>query len=62
MPVAAIIAIAAVIALVLAVWVAWALGFGSGERVRALRASAAEARDRSSDLSAEFFEWLRTGR
>jgi hypothetical protein len=62
MPLAAIIAIAAVAALVLVVWIAWALGFGTGDRVRALRASAAEARDRSSDLSAEFFEWLRTGR
>jgi hypothetical protein len=62
MPVAAIIAIAAVAALVAVVWITWALGFGNGERLRALRASAAEARDRSSDLSAEFFEWLRTGR
>jgi hypothetical protein len=62
MPLTAIIAIATVAALVLVVWLAWVLGFGSGERVRALRASAAEARDRSSDLSAEFFEWLRTGR
>jgi len=62
MPVALIIVLAALLVLLLAVWGAWALGFGSGERVRALKASAAEARDRSSDLSAEFFEWLRTGR
>jgi hypothetical protein len=62
MPLAAVIAIAAVAALALVVWIAWALGFGTGDRLRALRASAAEARDRSSDLSAEFFEWLRTGR
>ena len=62
MPLAAIVAIAAVAAIVLVAWIAWALGYGSGDRARALRASAAEARDRSSDLSAEFFEWLRTGR
>jgi hypothetical protein len=62
MPLAAIIAIAAVAAVVLVLWLAWALGFGTGERWRGLKASAVEARERSSDLSAEFFEWLRTGR
>ena len=62
MPLGAIIALAVVAAVVLVVALAWALGFGSGERWRSTRASAAEARDRSSDLSAEFFEWLRTGR
>ena len=62
MPLAAIIALAAVGLLLLVLWLAWALGFGTGERWRALRASATEARERSSDLSAEFFEWLRTGR
>ena len=62
MPVVAIIAIAVVAAIVLAGVVAWALGYTAGERLRPLRASAAEASDRSSDLAAEFFEWLRTGR
>ena len=62
MPLGLIIALAVVAALLLLVAAAWALGFGTGERWRATRASAAEARERSSDLSAEFFEWLRTGR
>jgi hypothetical protein len=62
MPLAAIIAIGVVAALVLVVAAAVALGYGPGDRLRPLRASAAEAGDRSSDLAAEFFEWLRTGR
>jgi hypothetical protein len=62
MPLVAIIAIAVVAALLVAVAVAHLLGFSPGERLRPLRASAAEAGDRSSDLAAEFFEWLRTGR
>jgi hypothetical protein len=62
MPLAAIIAIAVVAAIVLVLAIAWALGFDLGGRARPLRASAAEAGDRSSDLAAEFFEWLRTGR
>jgi hypothetical protein len=60
MPLAAIIALAAVAAIALAVAAVYALGFELGGR--ALRASAAEAADRTSDLAAEFFEWLRTGR
>ena len=62
MPLAAIIALALVAALVLVVAVAHFLGFDFGARFRPLRASAAEASDRSSDLAAEFFEWLRRGR
>ena len=62
MPLVLIIAIAVVAALALAVALAAALGYSPGERLRPLRASAAEAGDRSSDLAAEFFEWLRTGR
>jgi len=62
MPLAAIIAIGVVAALVLVVAIAVALGYGPGDRLRPLRASAAEAGDRSSDLAAEFFEWLRSGR
>jgi hypothetical protein len=62
MPLAAIIAIAVVAALVLVVALAYALGHAPGDRLRPLRASAAEASDRTSDLAAEFFEWLRTGR
>jgi energy-converting hydrogenase Eha subunit A len=62
MPLAAIIVIAVVAALVLAIVLAYALGYAPGDRMRPLRASAAEATDRTSDLAAEFFEWLRTGR
>ena len=62
MPLAAIIAIAVVAAVALAVALAYALGYAPGERLRPLRASAAEASERTQDLAAEFFEWLRTGR
>ena len=62
MPLAAIIAIAVFAALVLAVAAALLLGRHPGSRFAPLHASATEARDRSSDLAAEFFEWLRTGR
>jgi hypothetical protein len=62
MPLAAIIAIAVVAALVLVVALAYALGYGPGNSLRPLRASAAEASERTQDLAAEFFEWLRTGR
>jgi hypothetical protein len=59
MPLAATIAIAVVAAVVLIVAAAWWLGRLD---LRPLRASAAEAGERSSDLAAEFFEWLRRGR
>jgi hypothetical protein len=62
MPLAAIIAIAAVGAIVLVVALLYALGYLPGRSNGPVRASAAEAADRTSDLSAEFFEWLRTGR
>jgi hypothetical protein len=62
MPLAAIVAIAVVAALVLALAFMYALGFAPGDRLRPLRASAAEASERTQDLAAEFFEWLRTGR
>jgi hypothetical protein len=62
MPLGVIIALA-VVAAVLAVAVArWWLGYGAAGPTSPLRASAAEAGDRASDLAAEFFEWLRTGR
>ena len=62
MPLAAIIAVAA-FALILAViaLMVW-MGRYPDSRFAPLHASAAEAGDRSSDLAAEFFEWLRTGR
>ena len=62
MPLAALIVLAAVAVLILAALVALQLGRNAGSRFAPLRASAAEASDRSSDLAAEFFEWLRTGR
>ena len=62
MPLAAIIAIAVVGAIALVVALLYALGYLPGRGNGPVRASAAEATDRTSDLSAEFFEWLRTGR
>ena len=62
MPLAAIIAIAVLAALVLAVALAYALGYAPGDRLRPLRASAAEAGERTSVLAAELLAWLRTGR
>jgi hypothetical protein len=62
MPLAAIIAIAVVAGLVLLAVLAYWLGYGAGDRMAPLRASAAEAGERTTDLAAEFFEWLRTGR
>jgi hypothetical protein len=59
MPLAAIIPIAVGAVLLLAVF---ALGRSRGGRTTPMRASAIEAGERSSDLAAEFFEWLRTGR
>ena len=62
MPLAAIIAIAVVAALVLGFALAVWLGRHGDGPFAPLHASAAEASDRTSDLAAEFFEWLRTGR
>ncbi len=62
MPLAAIIPIAVVLVLLACVALAYALGHAPGDRMRPLQASAAEASDRTQDLAAEFFEWLRTGR
>jgi hypothetical protein len=49
-----------VVAVAVALAIAHALGYELGGR--GLRASAAEAGERTSDIAAEFFEWLRTGR
>jgi hypothetical protein len=59
MAVALLIIVAVLAAGVLALAAANALGVLD---LRPLRASLAEAGERSSDLAAEFFEWLRTGR
>ena len=62
MPLWAIIAIAAVALLVLVLVGSWLLGFSPLGRLHPLRASAAEAADRTADTAAEFWEWLRLGR
>ena len=62
MPLAVVIPVAVVVALILALVLVYALGYAPGDRLRPLRASAAEASERTQDLAAEFFEWLRTGR
>ena len=62
MPLSLLIALAvvAVVALVLAVVLV--LGRNPDSRVHPLRVSATEAGERTSDLAAEFFDWLRIGR
>ena len=48
--------------LVLAFVLVWTLGARPGARLAPLRAAAVEAGERTTDLAAEFFEWLRRGR
>lgn len=62
MPLAVVIPVAVIAALILALVLVYALGYAPDDRLRPLRASAAEASERTQDLAAEFFEWLRTGR
>ena len=62
MPLAAVIAIAVVAALVLVVFGGWLLGFSPLGRLQPLRASATEASERTADAAAELWDWLRTGR
>jgi hypothetical protein len=62
MPLGAIIALAIAAVLVLAFVLVWTLGARPGARLAPLRASAIEASERTTDLAAEFFEWLRRGR
>jgi hypothetical protein len=46
----------------LALAVVWVFGRDPHSRLHPLRASASEAGERTSDLAAEFFDWLRVGR
>jgi hypothetical protein len=62
MPVPLVIAIVVVAVLAVALLVVLLLGREPGSRLHPLRASAVEAGDRTSDLAAEFFDWLRIGR
>jgi hypothetical protein len=62
MPVPLLIAIVVVAVLAVALLVVLLFGRAPGSRLHPLRASAVEAGDRTSDLAAEFFDWLRIGR
>jgi hypothetical protein len=62
MPVPLLIAIVVVALLAVALVVVLVLGREPSSRLHPLRASAVEAGDRTSDLAAEFFDWLRIGR
>lgn len=62
MPAPLLIAIVVVVVLVLALVVVRVLGRDPSSRLHPLRASSTEAGERTSDLAAEFFDWLRIGR
>jgi hypothetical protein len=62
MPLAAVIALAVFAVIVVVLVVVLVHGRDPGSRLHPLRASATEAGERTSDLAAEFFDWLRIGR
>lgn len=62
MPIPLLIAIVVVAVLAVALLVVLVLGRDPSSRLHPLRASAVDAGDRTSDLAAEFFDWLRLGR
>jgi len=62
MPLAAVIALAVFAAIVVALVVVLVYGRDPDSRLYPLRASATEAGERTSDLAAEFWDWLRIGR
>jgi hypothetical protein len=62
MPVPLLIAIVIFAAVVLALVVVLIGGRDPDSRLHPWRVSATEAGDRTSDLAAEFFDWLRLGR
>jgi hypothetical protein len=57
-----VISQAVVAVLVVALVVVLVVGRDPDSRLHPLRASATEAGERTSDLAAEFFDWLRIGR
>ena len=61
-PIPLLVAIIVVAVLAVALFVVLVFGREPGSRLHPLRASAVEAGDRTSDLAAEFFDWLRIGR
>jgi hypothetical protein len=62
MPLPLLIAILVMGALVLALLVVWVFGREPDSRLHPLRVSAVDATERTADLAAEFFDWLRIGR
>ena len=62
MPLSLLIALAVVAVLGFALAVVLAFGRDPDSRLHPLRVSATEAGERTSDLAAEFFDWLRIGR
>jgi hypothetical protein len=62
MPVPLLIAIVVAGVLVLALVVVLVFGREPSSRLHPLRVSAVDASERTSDLAAEFFDWLRIGR
>ena len=56
-----VISLAVVAVLVLALVVVLVVGRDPDSRLHPFRASATEAGERTSDLAAEFFDWLRIG-
>jgi hypothetical protein len=62
MPIPLLIAIVVTGALVLSFLLVWVLGRDPDSRLHPLRVSAIDATERTSDLAAEFFDWLRIGR
>jgi hypothetical protein len=61
-PIPLLVALVVVAMLVVALVAVLLLGRDPSSRLAPLRASAVEAGDRTSDLAAEFFDWLRIGR
>jgi hypothetical protein len=62
MPIPLLIAIVVVAVLAAGLLLVLVLGRPPGSRLAPLRASAVEAGERTSDLAAEFFDWIRIGR
>jgi len=62
MPLALVIALAAVGAIGIGLLVPWLLGYEPLRPLAPIRASASEASERTLDWMAEFWHWLRTGR
>jgi hypothetical protein len=61
-PIPLVIAIVVVAVLALALFLVLVFGRAPGSRLEPLRASAVEAGERTSDIAAEFFDWVRLGR